>query len=57
MPDILKPRKRVIRFKDSNKHRRKSARVYYIVKTDINVYTDNVINHGINNPIPIPTSY
>ena len=57
MPNILRSRKRVIRFEDISKYRRKSVRVYYIVEDDFNVYTNNIINHGINNPIPIPTSY
>ena len=57
MPNISKPRKKAIRFKDSSKHKRKVKRVYYIIKDDINVYIDNITNHDINNPIPIPTSY
>ena len=57
MPDISKPRKRAVKFEDINKYRRKSARIYYIVEDDLNVYIDDVINYGINNSIPISTSY
>ena len=57
MFNLLKLRKRVIRFEDTNKHKRKSAKVYYIIKDDFNVYTDDATNYGINNLIPIPTSY
>ena len=57
MPDILRPRKRTIRFEDINKYRRKSAKVYYIIKDDLNVYTGDITNYDINNLISIPTSY
>ena len=57
MSDISKPRKRATRFEDTDKYRRKLVRVYYIVKNDFNVYIDDATNHGINNPIPISTSY
>ena len=57
MPNILRPRKRIIRFENINKYKRKLAKVYYIVKNDLNVYIDDTTNHGINNPIPISTSY
>ena len=57
MLDMSRPRKRAIRFEDTNEYRRKLVRVYYIVKDDFNVYTGDITNHGINNPIPIPTSY
>ena len=57
MPDVSRPRKRAIRFEDSGKYRRKLVRVYYTVENDVNVYISNATNHGINNPIPIPTSY
>ena len=57
MSDMSRPRKRAIRFEDISKYKRKLARVYYIVKDDLNVYTDDAINHGINNLIPIFTSY
>ena len=57
MPDVSRLRKRVIRFEDIGKYRRKLVRIYYIVEDDFNVYIGDVINHGINNPIPIPTSY
>ena len=54
---MSKPRKRAIKFENSGKYRRKLVKIYYIVKDDINVYTNNIINYGINNPIPIPRSY
>ena len=57
MPDVSRPRKRATRFEDSGKHRRKLAKIYYIVEDNINVYIDDIINHGIDNLIPIPTSY
>ena len=57
MPNILRSRKRAIRFENSSKYKRKSAKIYYIVKDDVNVYINNVINYDINNPVPIPTSY
>ena len=54
---MLRPRKRAVRFEDSGKYKRKSVRVYYIVKDDVNVYIGNAINHGVDNPVLIPTSY
>ena len=57
MPDILRPRKRAIRFEDTGKYRRKLVRVYYIVEDDFNVYINDAINHGIDNPVSISTSY
>ena len=54
---MSKPRKRAARFENTDKHRKKSARVYYIVKDDLNVYISDATNHGVNNPVPIPTSY
>ena len=57
MPDISKPRKRVVRFENINKYRRKLVRVYYIVKDDFNVYIGDATNHGVNNLISIFTSY
>ena len=57
MLNILKPRKKAIRFEDSNKYKRKLVKIYYIVKDDINVYINNIINYDIDNPIPITTSY
>ena len=57
MPDISRPRKRTIRFEDTNEYKKKSVKVYYTVEDDLNVYINDIINHGINNPIPIPTSY
>ena len=57
MSDVSKPRKRIIRFEDTNKYKRKSVKVYYIVKDDFNVYINDIINYDINNPISISTSY
>ena len=57
MPNILRSRKRTIRFEDSGKYKRKLARVYYIVEDDFNVYIGDATNHGINNLILIFTSY
>ena len=57
MPNIFKPRKKTIRFEDSDKYKSKSTRVYYIMEDDVNVYIDNTTNYGINNPISILTSY
>ena len=57
MPNISRPRKKAIRFENSNKYRKKLVKIYYIVKEDINVYINNIINYDINNPIPISTSY
>ena len=57
MPDVLKPRKRAIRFEDIGKYRRKLVKVYYIVEDDFNVYISDIINYDIDNPISIPTSY
>ena len=54
---MSKPRKKAIKFENSNKYRRKLVRIYYIIKDDINVCINNIINYDINNPIPIPTSY
>ena len=54
---MLRPRKRAIRFEDIGKYRRKLVRVYYIVEDDFNVYINDIINYGINNPVSIPTSY
>ena len=57
MLNISKPRKRAIRFEDIGEYKRKLVRVYYIVKDDFNVYIGDVINYGVDNPVPIPTSY
>ena len=57
MSDVSRPRKRAVRFEDINKYRRKSVRVYYIVEDDLNVHINDAINHGINNPVLISTSY
>ena len=57
MFDMSKPRKRAARFEDIDKYKRKSVKVYYIVKDDLNVYTGDATNYDIDNPISIPTSY
>ena len=58
MPDMLKPRKKASRFGDyTDKLKRKSARVYYIIKDKMSAYTNNIISYGINNPILIPIFY
>ena len=57
MLNVSKPRKKVTKFKNISKYRKKSAKVYYIVEDDFNVYTNDITNHDINNPIPISTSY
>ena len=58
MPDMSKPRKRVSKFGDyTDKPKRKSARVYYIIKDKIFIYINNVISHKINNFILIFISY
>ena len=54
---MLKPRKRIIRFEDTDKYRRKLIKIYYIVEDDLNVYIGDVINYDINNPVSISTSY
>ena len=57
MPNISRPRKRATRFEDTNKYKKKLVKVYYIVKDDLNVHINDIINHDINNPISISTSY
>ena len=58
MPDISKPRKRASRFGNhTDKPKKKSARVYYIIKDKVSTYTNNIVSHKINNPILIPISY
>ena len=58
MPNISKPRKRASRFGDyTDKLKRKSARVYCIIKDKISVYTNNIISYKINNPILISIFY
>ena len=55
---MLKPRKKASKFGDyTNKLKRKSARVYYIIKNKISIYTNNIINYKINNSILIPIFY
>ena len=57
MLNILRPRKKTIKFENNSEYRRKLVKIYYIVKDDINVYINNIINYDVDNPIPIPTSY
>ena len=58
MPDVSRPRKRASRFGDYiDEPKRKSARVYYIIKNKISAHTNNAINYRINNLILIPLSY
>ena len=58
MLNISKPRKKVLKFGNyTDKPTRKLAPVYYIIKDEMSVYINNIINHRINNPIPIPISY
>ena len=58
MFNMLKPRKKVSRFEDhTDKSKRKSARIYYIIKDKISTYINNVTNHEINNFILISIFY
>ena len=58
MPDVSRPRKRALRFGDYiDEPKRKSARIYYIIKDKISAYTNNIISYKINNPVPIPIFY
>ena len=58
MPDVSKPRKRVSRFGDYiDEPKRKSVRVYYIIKDKISAYTNNTTSYEINNPILISIFY
>ena len=58
MPDISRSRKRASRFGDYiDKLKRKSARVYCIIKDKVSTYINNVINHRINNLILISIFY
>ena len=58
MFNILKPRKRVLRFGDyTDKLKKKSARIYYIIEDEVSAYIHNIINYGINNFILIPIFY
>ena len=58
MPNILKPRKKALKFEDyADKLKRKSARVYYIIKNKISIYINNIISYKINNFILIPIFY
>ena len=40
-----------------NKLKRKSARIYYIIKDKVSIYINNIINYKINNLILISISY
>ena len=58
MFNVLRPRKRALRFGDyTDELKRKSARVYYIIEDKISAYTNDIISHGIDNPVLIPISY
>ena len=58
MLNMSKPRKRVLRFGDyTNKLKRKSARVYYIIKDKMSIYINNIISYRIDNPILILIFY
>ena len=58
MLDMSKPRKRVSKFGDYiDKLKRKSARVYYIIKDEVSAYTNDVISYKINNFILISIFY
>ena len=58
MPNILKPRKRILKFGDhTDKPKRKLARIYYIIEDKVSVYINNTINYKINNPILIHIFY
>ena len=55
---MSKPRKRVLRFGDYiNEPKRKSAKVYYIIKDEVSAYINNAISYGIDNPVLILISY
>ena len=58
MFNILRPRKRVLRFGDhTDEPKRKSVRVYYIIENKISIYTNDVISYRINNSILISIFY
>ena len=58
MSNISKSRKRTLRFGDyTDKLKRKLARIYYIIEDKVSVYTNNIINHRINNSILISIFY
>ena len=58
MPDVSRPRKKISKFGDYiDKLKRKSARIYYIIKDEVSAYTNNTTNYKINNPILIPIFY
>ena len=58
MPDVSRPRKRASRFEDyTDEPKRKSARVYCIIKDKVSAYINDATNHGINNPILILIFY
>ena len=58
MPNISKPRKRILKFGDyTDKPKKKSARIYYIIKDEVSAYTNNIISYRINNFILIFTFY
>ena len=58
MPNILRPRKKILRFEDyTDKLKRKLALIYCIIKDKMSAYINNIINYKINNFILIPISY
>ena len=58
MPNMSRPRKRASRFEDyTDKPKRKSARIYYIIEDEVSAYINNIINYRINNPILISIFY
>ena len=58
MPNILKPRKRILRFGDyTDKLKRKLTWVYYIINDKVSIYINNIINYKINNFILISIFY
>ena len=58
MPDVSKPRKRVLRFGDyTDKLKRKLARIYYIIEDEVSIYTNNTTSYKINNFILISIFY
>ena len=58
MPNVSRPRRRILRFGDyTDKLKRKLARVYYTIKNKMSTYINNVINYKINNLILILIFY
>ena len=58
MFNVSRPRKKALRFGVyTDKLKRKSVRVYYIIEDEVSAYTNNTINYRINNPILILIFY